>query len=62
MSSEPLRGIRSPPPTDELSSTEDGRALNSGIMSDPEQPEEISFSSLLFFTLLHRYLLAGCRK
>jgi hypothetical protein len=49
MSSEPLRGVRSPPLGDELSSTEDGRALNSGIMSHPEQPEEVSFSSLLFF-------------
>jgi hypothetical protein len=62
MSSEPLRGARSPPPADELSSIEDGRALNSGIMSHPEQPEEVSFSFLLFFILLHRYLLAGCRK
>jgi hypothetical protein len=49
MSSEPFPGVRSPPPADELSSTEDKRALNSGIMSHPEQPEEMSFSSLLFF-------------
>jgi hypothetical protein len=62
MSSEPLLGDRSPSPGDELSSTEDGRARNSGIISHPEQPEEVSFSSLMYFTLLHRYLLAEYRK
>jgi hypothetical protein len=49
MSSESLHRVRSPPLAYELSSIEDGRALNSGIMSHPEQPEEVSFSSLFFF-------------
>jgi hypothetical protein len=62
MSSEPLLEDRSSSPGDELSSTEDGRARNSGIMSHPEKPEEVSFSSLMYFTLLHRHLLDGCRK
>jgi hypothetical protein len=50
MSSESLRGVRSPPPADELSSIKDGRALNSGMKSHPEQPEEVSFSSLSFLS------------
>jgi hypothetical protein len=49
MSSEPLRRVRSPPPTDELSNIEDGRTLNSGIMAHTEQLGEVSLSSLLFF-------------